>query len=60
MNKAKITEILIKVILCVIVLKFVVKWENGKIAFMMLAALITVYVIWPLLVKTFKKFNKND
>lgn len=60
MNKAKIMEILIKVILCVIVLKFVVKWENGKIAFMMLAALITVYVIWPLLVKTFKKFNKND
>lgn len=54
MSTKKIVEIFIKFVICFIVLKFGAKWDNLKILQVILSLFVTVYFIWPVLVKILK------
>lgn len=57
MNKMKIVEIIVKIIIIVVLLKFVARWPYDKIVYIMASLLVTIYIIWPLLIKFAKSLR---
>lgn len=54
MYKMKIVEVIVKVIIIIILLKFVAKWPYDKIIYVIISLIAIIYIIWPLLVKLAK------